>query len=346
MKDSINGLIPFRHIMYKWLYDSNDGYYTNDRIGKGGDFYTSVSTSKFFGGAISRYILKMLEEEKLFLPLCIVEIGSNNADLICDIAEFLNAFNNEVFMKTTFYIIEPLKSLHNGQKEKFIQRITKRFNKKLYILESINRLNCALNHDTFFISNELFDSMPCDIVINNRMLYFKNNKLVFDRIDTTIQDFINKYNISTIEIPFFWESFIKELCSIEYKKWVFLTFDYGDFFARDMNIRIYSKHKVFNFYEEWQNNNIMNFYGNSDITYDVDFNLLKKIFESNNITIEKCITQAKFLIEECEILDIFECFMKNFSDVQLIKQKASLNGLIAPNAMGERFKALCVSNSY
>ncbi len=337
-------LIPFRHIMQEWLYNSQNGYYTKNRIGKNGDFYTSVNASKFFGAAISRYVLKMLETDKLSLPLNIVEIGSNNADLVSDIAEFLSAFNIEVFNQTSFYVIEPLSSLHKYQQENFTKRIHTRFHKKLCILESIEKLREILKDNIFFIANELFDSMPCDIVLDNKMLYCKHNNFVLSELDIKVFDFITKYTIKGVEIPIYWESFIQELHKIDSYKWTFLTFDYGDFFEREMNLRFYVKHKVFNFYEEWQNNNIMQFYGNSDITYDVNFNLLKNIFESYDTKIQQYATQSKFLIQECEILDIFESFMKCFNNVQLIKQKASLNGLIAPNAMGERFKTLCVSN--
>lgn len=119
--------LAFSEIMQEWLYNPNTGYYTQNHVGKAGDFYTSVSVSKFFGGAISRYILRMLDEKRLTLPLHIVEIGSNNGDLIADIAEFLKAFSNVVFIQTSFCVIEPLVCLHTQQKATFQARITARF---------------------------------------------------------------------------------------------------------------------------------------------------------------------------------------------------------------------------
>ena len=103
---------------------------------------------------------------------------------------------------------------------------------------------------------------------------------------------------------------------------------------------MYMQHKVYSLYEELQNDRLAQFIGKSDITYDIDFSLLKKILENNNAKVLCNVTQSKFLIESCEILDIFESFSAHFSTIQLSKQKASLQGLIAPNAMGERFKSL------
>ena len=78
------------------LYGEN-GYYTKDnKVGAKGDFYTSVSASKFFGGAIASYILSLLEDNELFLPLRIVEIGADKGYLLGDIALFLDALSENV----------------------------------------------------------------------------------------------------------------------------------------------------------------------------------------------------------------------------------------------------------
>ena len=331
--------LAFSEIMQEWLYNPNTGYYTQNHVGKAGDFYTSVSVSKFFGGAISRYILRMLDEKRLTLPLHIVEIGSNNGDLIADIAEFLKAFSNVVFIQTSFCVIEPLVCLHTQQKATFQARITARFAKQLHIYNNLQMLKDTQPNNVFFISNELFDSMPCDIFYNDKMLYFDGKNFTWEKPTSEICEFREKYDIKSAEIPLIWESFIQNLCNLPCK-WIFLTFDYGDFLAREMNIRMYMQHKVYNLYEELQNDRLAQFIGKSDITYDIDFSLLKKIFEDNSAKVLCNVTQSKFLIESCEILDIFESFSAHFSTIQLSKQKASLQGLIAPNAMGERFKAL------
>lgn len=330
--------------MQQWLYDPLKGYYTKNHVGKMGDFYTSVSVSKFFGGAISRYILKMLDEGKLKLPLYIVEIGSNNGDLISDIAEFIKAFSEVVFNQSIFCTIEPLQTLQKLQIDNFKQRITSRFNKQLHIYNDIKSLQDELPNNIFFISNELFDSMPCDIIHNDSMLYLHNEQFVWKPIDSMVYKFKELYAMQGAEISLAWETFIQQLCKLNCG-WIFLTFDYGDFLARELNLRMYKQHKVYNLYEELQEGGLYGFIGNSDITYDVDFGLLCKIFEKHNITKICNVTQSKFLIESCEIIDIFDSFARHFNTILLTKQKSNLQGLISPNAMGERFKALCVERT-
>ncbi len=53
----------FNDYMNSWLYEK-DGYYAKyKQIGKQGDFFTSVSTSSFFGGAIANKIVSLIKEK-------------------------------------------------------------------------------------------------------------------------------------------------------------------------------------------------------------------------------------------------------------------------------------------
>lgn len=110
----------FGNYMQEWLYGEK-GYYKKALIGQKGDFYTSVSLSKFFGGAVAFYIIKLLEEEKLFLPLKIVEIGAHHGHFLSDIANFLNALSVGVMEKCEFVSCEPLKELQKLQRTIFKQ---------------------------------------------------------------------------------------------------------------------------------------------------------------------------------------------------------------------------------
>ena len=212
---------------------------------------------------------------------------------------------------------------------------------KTFFVPNIQREYVWLSNPKEKKIEQLFDSILHGYPIGCFLFWTLKKSDIQNNPDLNFQlyKFIEKYDIKSAEIPFIWESFIQNLCNLPCK-WIFLTFDYGDFLPREMNIRMYMQHKVYNLYEELQNDRLTHFIGKSDITYDIDFSLLKKILENNNAKVLCNVTQSKFLIESCEILDIFESFSTHFSTIQLSKQKASLQGLIAPNAMGERFKAL------
>ncbi|MBD3807489.1 MAG: hypothetical protein IE880_02080, partial [Epsilonproteobacteria bacterium] len=53
----------FSEYMNEWLY-GHDGYYNSFKtIGKEGDFYTAVSSSRFFGASIANYFLKLISQD-------------------------------------------------------------------------------------------------------------------------------------------------------------------------------------------------------------------------------------------------------------------------------------------
>ena len=67
----------FSEYMSDWLYGES-GYYKIFRdIGKGGDFYTAVSTSPFFGASIANYLFKKIESQELNRDTLLVEIGGH-----------------------------------------------------------------------------------------------------------------------------------------------------------------------------------------------------------------------------------------------------------------------------
>ena len=86
--DEENGFISFDRFMELALYHSKLGYYTkkNKRVGKGGDFITSVSIGKCYGTILARYFKSIIEDrfyqEK---QIVIVEFGAENGDLALDV---------------------------------------------------------------------------------------------------------------------------------------------------------------------------------------------------------------------------------------------------------------------
>ena len=346
--------MPFREYMRLWLYEDDGdkaakGYYANGRpvVGKDGDFYTSVSLSKFFGGAIAHYVLRLLEDGLLKPPVEIVEIGSDNGDLIADIAEFLSALNAAVFRESSFCSLEPLGRLRARQAATFKSRVGDRFGKELRHVKDLDSLAPSPG-SRFFISNELFDSLPCDLVLGDRALFveasYAGASFSWRDLDSRLASFRAGYGALGAELSLEWATMAISLARLE-GHWVFLSFDYGDFTSREINLRLYKNHEVFNFYEELEAGRLASFYQKSDLTYDVDFGLLSRIFENHGFKILFCLTQAKALIEECHILDLFESFCESLSDQARLRQQLKLRGLITPNALGERFKSICITNA-
>jgi SAM-dependent MidA family methyltransferase len=106
------GPIPFSRFMELALYCPDSGFYEAeaDRIGRRGDFYTSVSTGSLFGE-----LLAFDFSEKLFslqsqcpaLPLQLVEAGAHDGKLTRDILTWLRDRRPDQFKRISYVIIEP-----------------------------------------------------------------------------------------------------------------------------------------------------------------------------------------------------------------------------------------------
>ncbi|PAF51780.1 hypothetical protein BKH43_00660 [Helicobacter sp. 13S00401-1] len=325
-------MITLEPFLNSWL----KAYYAKAKIGFRGDFYTAVSRTKFFGAALANYTLRLLESD-FKLPLTIVEIGSHDGTLISDMAEFMHAFDSFAFKDINFATLEPLEPLAILQEANFNARINK-FNKNLKVYKDMNELK-ALDF-VFFVSNELLDAFPCELVYKGKQAYIKHDggvySLVFDTVTKEVAKKLELYEVKGGEISLSLSKFIESLFMI--KSWFFLAFDYGQMEERDISLRIYKDHKVYNFLEE--KDKLSSFYETSDVTYDINFRNLEREFVSHGATPCFYYTQSKMLIEECEILEIFESFKPHMSKVNILKHTNAINELIMPNLMGERFKAV------
>ena len=104
------GPMPFAEFMRRALYDPTDGYYSRDtrKIGKRGDFMTSVSVGTFFGELLAfqftRWIELLGQHGKLSQ---IVEAGAHDGQLARDILESLHENEASWFTTVEYWIIEP-----------------------------------------------------------------------------------------------------------------------------------------------------------------------------------------------------------------------------------------------
>ena len=115
-----HNLLTFGNFMQQWLY-GHTGYYHKAHVGKNRDFYTNVSVGKFFGYTLGFYLRTILHSLNPKGRVALVEIGSEKGDLIADVAEFFQCFNDTLEYAT----LEPLASLQNLQQKTFAQRLRK-----------------------------------------------------------------------------------------------------------------------------------------------------------------------------------------------------------------------------
>lgn len=235
--------MKFSNYMSEWLY-GRDGYYsTYKEIGKSGDFYTSVSTSKFFGGTVAKHIISLVDSGFLSKDATICEIGAHHGYFLADIIEFIHTLRSDLILTLKFVIIERFESLQEFQREYFEESFGDII--KLVHYRSLSEFECK---NAFFIANEIFDAFPCELYYKGNSARVEEHKVIFDLKDSWVEDKAKKYHKDRGEIALGYEEFAQEMAKC-CKKFEFISFDYGEMQARpDFSLRIYSKHGVTPFF--------------------------------------------------------------------------------------------------
>ena len=331
-----NNQISFKHYSHDWLYGKNGYYSQYKEIGKNGDFYTAVSTSKFFGGSIGKRIVEVIQEGFLDNNTSIIEIGSHHGYLLADIIQFIFTLQPKLINTLKFIIIEKHEKLRKKQKEYF----NRCFGEDIQLIH-YNDIKEIKKESAFIVANEIYDAFPCDLVYTNEenkleKAVIDNHKIQFiDNDDSYITKHCAKYNITKGEIARGYEEFA-EYMTQNIKKFEFVTFDYGEKYPRnDFSCRIYSEHKVFPIFDE--KIDLEKLYKKSDITYDVNFQHLIDSFEKVNVTNTSFQTQLKALVS-FGIIDLLEILNQNVDEKTYLAESNKVKTLLNPTGMGDRFK--------
>ncbi len=322
------------------LFKKNLGYYEKEEIfGKRGDFVTSPIISSIFSEIICIWIVSYWIFIKKPKIINILELGPGNGLLIKDIIitlQKIKTFNS----KTNFYLFEKSKNLIKKQ-EKNLSKFKK--------IKWINKIDKLTNYPTIIISNEFFDTLPIKQYYKKKNLWFEKH-IVFEKKNKKIKYFykpikslnIKKYSkfydltkSTVFEYSTVIEKYINTISKIIKKnKNIFIMFDYG--YVGNIGketLRGFKNHRLVNF---------LKYYLNCDITADVNFDIIKKIFSNNNLNYSKMQSQNYFL-QKLGILERAKQVLK-INEANSKKIIASLNRLLNPNEMGERFKVFMTSN--
>ncbi len=336
--------MQFSLFMREWLY-GRDGYYSKHReIGKGGDFYTAVSSSIFFGGSISNRFLDLIKSGFLDKRTSIVEIGAHHGYLLADIVQFIYTKEPNLLDSLEFIIIEPFIENQEAQKRYFKDSFGDAIElKHFFSLDEISR------DSAFIVANELFDSFECEVIKGDKMLYMDGFEPKFKEQSIDIKEHCRRYNIASGEVGVGYDKFALSL-SNSFKRFEFVTFDYGDRGHRDdYSLRVYHKHNTYPFFSltnfikdetlKPKGVTLLSLYKLSDITYDVNFEHLIDSFTKNGLKLVYYKSQMSMLVE----FGIIELLDELRDRVDEATYKSELNRakiLITPSFMGERFKGV------
>ncbi|RUM72615.1 MAG: hypothetical protein DSZ09_01250 [Sulfurovum sp.] len=318
--------------MTEWLY-GEAGYYKNFKaIGKEGDFYTAVSTSRFFGASIANYFYTLIKEEKADKNGWLIEIGAHQGYLICDMIQWLYTCDPALVKTLHFGIVERQPEVRKIQ----LAYIKERFGDDVQIkhFNDISEVKVAY---AFVVANEIFDAFACELLKDEKIAMVKENSIEWHPAPKQILSWAKKHYLTQGEIAVGYEAFAKEMAE-GIKQCDFISFDYGEKYVRnDFSIRVYRKHETFPLFDEILLLNES--FKKDDITYDVHFKHVSEAFEEVGFKEIIYETQARALIR-FGIIEILEAYAKQTTQAKYAREADKIKTLLSPTMMGDRFKMI------
>jgi len=305
--------LRFDEFMQLALYHPQHGYYSSalgKKIGRQGDFFTSVAVGDTFGLLLSHAI----EEKWKVLcpnhdrPLVIVEQGAHDGQLARDIIAGFGSRKSSLLENLEYRIVEPRESL---RRELMEMANCTGYNRRLYPVQS---LDDARAESGIFLCNELLDAFPV------RRFVYQNR--TWRDLCVIAEPESNSLSMASMEIPsddgdfarfeklvgpgrVFAEGYTTEFCP-GLKNWVvdcsrvfeksgcWLVIDYGfeadEYFAdsrRTGTLQCYHQHRA--------HENPLSLVGETDLTAHVNFSDMINEAESAGLEFCELTDQSRFL---------------------------------------------------
>jgi len=339
MKIKKNFVLSLDRFIDESLYNKNLGYYMKSNpFGKKGDFITSPNISILFSEMIAIWVISFWESLNCPKQFNLIELGAGNGEMMSIMTNTFHKFpqfKNSCNIK----ILEKSKHLIKIQKKTIKDCEVKWLND----LKDLNNLPCI------FIANEFFDALPIKQFIKKKSKWYERHIKFNSTIDLEYLDIPFdirklekeiKFKISLkqnfIEYSSLALKYLKVITNkISYNNGGILILDYG-YLEKEMKntIQAVSKHKY---------TDILKNFRNSDITYNLSFNLISQIVRKLGSFFQATTTQKEFLTK-LGILKRAEILSRNMSFSKKADMYFRVKRLINEKQMGNLFKVTFITN--
>ena len=339
MKNKNNDLFTLDKFIEESLYNKKYGYYMKKNpFGKEGDFITAPNISVLFSEMIAIWIISFWEKLDCPKQFNLVELGAGNGEMM---RVLVNTFNKFPQFKNSCKI-------NILEKSELLKR-TQKTNIKDFRIKWLDNLNELNNFPCIFIANEFFDALPIKQFLKKEKKWYErhvtfanNRKLEYSDIPFDMQKFEKKikfkisYKQTFIEYSPLTSEYLKTIINkIKLNNGGILIIDYA-YLEKEMKntLQAVSKHKYCD---------VLNGFRNSDITYNLSFNLINMMIKKLGSFSSISTTQQEFLTK-LGILNRAERLSKNMPFSKKADIYFRVKRLIDASQMGNLFKVMLISN--
>ncbi len=333
-----NKLIPVDEFIEKVLYHPETGYYAkNNPFGKEGDFVTAPTISNLFSEIVTVWLISCWEKFGKPKNFNFVELGPGDGsftkvlvDTIKNFPDFKKSVNIFLYEKSDFLKKIQSKKINNSR------------------VKWISNFKPINKGPVIFFGNEFFDAVPI-----KQFSFFKEDlfeKYYIINRKTGINETYRKASLKDSLVIKSFKTF-KNLKFIEYPKKGFheldkiiekisklnggiMLIDYGYLdLVNKSTLQTVMKNKKMNLESLFKN------LGRADITYLVNFGLLKEFFLKKKLKVKKIVSQ-KFFLEKMGIIQRAKMLEKKMTQKQEEYMSLTLTRLLHKDLMGGLFKVI------
>ena len=337
MKINKESSLPLDKFIEFALYDKDAGYYMKKNpFGKEGDFITAPNITRLFSEIIAIWVITFWKSIGSPKKFNLIELGAGNGEMMKVIIATLKNFP-ECANNCNFQIHEKSIFLTNQQQQ----------NLKSDDVTWVDDINKTNSNPTIFLANEFFDALPIKQFFRKKKDWFERfvdlkeiNKVEFKEYMTDIKKIEKnlKFEISKnqdiIEYSPLSFKYLKDICNIIKKNdGGILVIDYGYLNSKmHETLQAVNNHKYSNVLED---------IGDSDITYNINFNLFKKFVAQFN-SLDSIISNQKKFLSNMGIVQRAEIISENITFSKKSDLFYRIRRLIDEKQMGELFKVMLV----
>ena len=339
MKIKNNDFFTLDKFIEESLYNDKFGYYMKKNpFGEEGDYITAPNISILFSEMIAIWIISFWEKLNCPKQFNLIELGAGNGEMMRVLVRTFNKFP-QFKNSCNINIFEKSELLQQTQKAN-IKDV------KIKWLNSLSELN---NFPCIFVANEFFDALPIKQFLKKEKKWYEryvsfanSNKLKYLDILFDMQKFEKEikfkisYKQTFIEYSPLATKYLQTIINkIKLNNGGILIIDYA-YLEKEMKntLQAVSKHKYCD---------VLNGFRNSDITYNLSFNLINMMIKKLGSFSSISTTQQEFLTK-LGILNRAERLSKNMPFSKKADIYFRVKRLIDESQMGNLFKVMLISN--
>ena len=336
----------FDRYMEKALYHPEHGYYAGKaRIGREGDFFTSVSVGPLFGSLLARQAVQMRQLLGGGNPFWIIEQGAHDGQLAVDILKAIRDHSPDFFRAIRYLMIEPSATRRETQKRGLTEAS---------LIESVHWIERMSDWrgekpGGLFLSNELVDAFPVRLIRRYGEAWRERHVGLgtgetFAWADLPVEDVELQHAIEGLPLPEV-EDYVTEIGLVA-RNWMkdvaqflgrgyVVTFDYGipaSIYYAPFRIA----GTLTTYYQHRRGDDVLHAPGEVDITSHVDFTALAQAGEAGGLTTLGFIDQQRFLMgvahDELSAAVVYP--------EGIPQHQKAWNTLTHPGHLGSRFQVL------